>query len=149
MALLIRSPFECRSRRRDMVSPFRVLDALAYPEAVWDGMASHLEREAGQVRLIDEKKRFGVHMAVDRFRPEELTVRVADNHLVIEGKHEESDERGFISRNFSQRYLIPENVEKEKLQSRLVNGVLHVEAPKKPVVKEKPKEVTIPITFEK
>ena len=43
-----------------------------------------------------------VNLDVQQFKPEELTVKVADKFLVVEGKHEErSDEHGFVSRQFT------------------------------------------------
>jgi len=71
-----------------------------------------------------------------------------DNNLIVEGKHEEkSDEHGFISRSFKRRYLLPKEVELDKVASSLApSGVLRIEAPKKPV-EGAPKERPIPIQF--
>lgn len=83
---------------------------------------------------------------MQQFKPEELTVKVVDNFVVVEGKHEErSDEHGLVSRHFSRRYQLPVDVDVESLQSSLTSdGVLQLLAVKKP---ESEKDVrTIPIT---
>ena len=72
-------------------------------------------------------------MDVQHFKPEELAVKVTDNIVTIEGKHEEKeDDHGFITRHFVRKYTIPANVDAEKLASNLSSdGVLTIEAPKK------------------
>ncbi|VVC25048.1 Alpha crystallin/Heat shock protein,HSP20-like chaperone,Alpha crystallin/Hsp20 domain [Cinara cedri] len=64
----------------------------------------------------------------------------------VDGKHEErSDEHGFISRQFTRRYKIPDTVDPKLITSSLSSdGVLSVGAPKK-VVNDKKEEISIPI----
>lgn len=74
-----------------------------------------------------------VNLDVQQFKPEEINVKVVDDHLVVEGKHEErQDKHGYISRQFTRRYKLPENVELESLKSTLSSdGILAITAPKK------------------
>lgn len=76
---------------------------------------------------------FQVNLDVQQFKPEEVNVKVSDNYVTIHAKHEErSDEHGFISREFTRRYLIPKDVNAEALTSSLSSdGVLSVHAPPK------------------
>ncbi|CAH1401069.1 unnamed protein product [Nezara viridula] len=78
------------------------------------------------------KNEFKVNLDVQQFKPDELKLKVVDGFLVVDGKHEErSDEHGFISRQFTRRYKIPEDVDQEKLNSHLSSdGVLSISAPK-------------------
>lgn len=71
---------------------------------------------------------------------------MVDNYVVIEGKHEErSDEHGFVSRQFTRRYQLPDNVDMQALQSSLSSdGVLQLCAPKKSI--EDKGARSIPIT---
>ncbi|XP_067645454.1 heat shock protein 23-like [Eurosta solidaginis] len=73
-----------------------------------------------------------VCMDVAQFKPSELTVKVVDNSIVIEGKHEErADEHGYISRHFVRRYALPKGYDAGKVISTLSSdGVLTVSAPK-------------------
>ncbi|EFA07948.1 heat shock protein 23 [Tribolium castaneum] len=82
------------------------------------------------VRLNKEK--FQACLDVQQFKPEELTVKVSDNVVTVEGKHEEKeDEHGFISRHFVRRYVIPEGHDLGKIESRLSSdGVLSITAPR-------------------
>lgn len=75
---------------------------------------------------------------------------MVDNSLVVEAKHEErSDDKGFISRQFTRRFLVPEDVEIEKMESSLDSeGSLSIRAPvKKPDAVQEPVRV-IPIKIE-
>jgi len=77
-------------------------------------------------------------------------VKVVENSLIVEGNHGDKwDEHGFISRSFKRRYLLPKDVEVDKVTSSLSpTGVLRIEAPKKEkAVKGAPKERPIPIQF--
>ncbi|VVC25009.1 Alpha crystallin/Heat shock protein,HSP20-like chaperone,Alpha crystallin/Hsp20 domain [Cinara cedri] len=72
-------------------------------------------------------------------------VKVIDDYIIVDGKHEErSDEHGFISRQFTRRYKIPDTVDPKSITSSLSSDVvLSIGAPKK-VVNNK-KEISIPI----
>lgn len=74
-----------------------------------------------------------VNLDVQQFKPEEINVKVVDDYLVVEGKHEEKqDKHGYISRQFTRRYKLPENVNLEAIQSSLSSdGILSIAAPKK------------------
>ncbi|XP_017464916.1 PREDICTED: heat shock protein 23-like [Rhagoletis zephyria] len=73
-----------------------------------------------------------VCMDVAQFKPSELSVKVVDNSIVVEGKHEErEDEHGYISRHFVRRYALPKGYNADNVISTLSSdGVLTVSAPK-------------------
>lgn len=102
-----------------------------------------LERGLSEVATDTEK--FTVNLDISHFQPEEVKVKVVDNNLIIEGKHEEKmDQHGFVSRSFTRRYVLPKDVDMAALTSQLnTNGMLHIEAPR--TVVEKPGERSIPI----
>ncbi|KAH8302780.1 hypothetical protein KR044_010736 [Drosophila immigrans] len=92
------------------------------------------------------KDGFQVCMDVTQFTPNELSVKVVDNHIVIEGKHEErEDDHGYISRHFVRRYSLPKGYEADKVMSSLSSdGVLTVNVPKpQPIEKSKERVVQI------
>lgn len=88
---------------------------------------------SGLSNVINDKDSFKVNLDVQQFKPDELDVKVVDNHLVVEGKHEErSDEHGYVSRHFKRRYRLPENIDENAITSHLSSdGVLQLCAPKK------------------
>lgn len=104
-----------------------------------------MEKEFETVEKLDDKG-FQFRVDVKHFKPEEISVQLKDNVVVVEGKHDEvSDEHGTISRHFVRKFGLPDGViNMEKLQSTLsADGVLTITAPKLESVESKAK--TIPI----
>ena len=103
---------------RDYYRPWRHLAAAA--------------RDVGS-SIKSDKDKFQVNLDVQHFAPEEISVKTADGYIVVEGKHEEKkDQHGFISRQFTRRYALPEGCVPESVESRLSSdGVLTVTAPRK------------------
>jgi len=101
--------------------------------------------ESGMSTIVNQKDQFKVNLDVQQFKPEEVSVKVVDDYLVVEGKHEErQDKHGFISRQFTRKYKIPPNVNLEKIVSNLSSdGILSIAAPKK--VEKVEKEISIPV----
>lgn len=89
-----------------------------------------------------------INLDVQQFKPEEVNVKIVDDYLVIEGKHEEKqDQHGYVSRQFTRRYRLPDTIVKENISSTISSdGVLQITAPKKPEAIENQKERQIPIT---
>lgn len=102
----------------------------------------------GQVVPSGGNEGFRVLVDVGHFSPEEISVKAGDKYVTVTAKHEEKvDEHGFVSREFTRRYLLPEGVEPEAVTSTLgADGILTVEAPSKKQKEEALKEKTIPIT---
>ncbi|XP_053972303.1 protein lethal(2)essential for life-like [Hylaeus volcanicus] len=92
------------------------------------------------------KDEFKVMLDVQQFKPEEISVKLIDNFVVVEAKHEEKkDQHGYISRHFSRRYLLPYQADGDQLSSTISSdGVLTITAPFKPT-EEKSNERTIKI----
>lgn len=88
--------------------------------------------DSGVSSLVNDNTEFKVNLDVQQFKPEELKVKVDNGFLVVDGKHEErSDNHGFISRQFTRKYKIPEDVDPNSLVSKLSSdGVLSLHAPK-------------------
>ncbi|KAM7356627.1 uncharacterized protein ACRADG_002283 [Cochliomyia hominivorax] len=86
---------------------------------------------AGPVSIIG-KNGFQVCMDVQQFKPSELNVKVKDNCVIVEGKHEErEDNHGYIARHFVRRYALPKGYDPNKVVSTLSSdGVLTVSVPK-------------------
>lgn len=74
-----------------------------------------------------------MNLDVQQFKPEEVNVKVVNNYVVVNAKHEErNDEHGFISREFTRRYLLPSDVNPDAISSSLSSdGVLSIQAPPK------------------
>lgn len=92
-----------------------------------------LATQSGLSSVQNDGKNFKVNLDVQQFKPDEVSVKVVDGYVVVDGKHEErSDEHGFISRQFTRRYKVPDDVELAAITSTLSSdGVLSIGAPKK------------------
>uniref|UniRef100_A0A7G3A9I1 Putative alpha crystallin n=1 Tax=Lutzomyia longipalpis TaxID=7200 RepID=A0A7G3A9I1_LUTLO len=82
-----------------------------------------------------ENRGFEMNLDVRDFKPEEITVKTVDNHIVVEAKHEEhEDDNSFISRHFVRRCALPEDCNIQEAVSTLsADGVLTVKAPPKAI----------------
>ncbi|XP_076059088.1 alpha-crystallin A chain-like [Oratosquilla oratoria] len=104
--------------------------------------------KSGVSHLGTEKDKFTVCLDVPQFTPDNLKVRVVENNVVeVEGKHDErQDEHGSISRQFLRKYKLPDDVIIEMVNSTLSpDGVLIIDAPRKPPEPPKPSERDVPI----
>lgn len=159
----------CPKRRQsylDMMDWPNVLDN-SINDFVWPALdwALELNRPAKKPKIEEKDKqsnckslvkcndnKFTVKLDVSHFKPEEIEVKLVDNCLIVHGKHEEKMEdgetQGWVSREFTRRYLVPEECQFDKMTSTWSsNGVLTVEAPKKAIECE-PLEIKIPICME-
>ncbi|XP_054732908.1 heat shock protein 67B3 [Anastrepha obliqua] len=84
------------------------------------------------------KNGFEVHLDVGLFKPEDLSVKIVDDSLVIEGKHEErEDDHGHISRHFVRRYVLPKGYDPDTIVSTLSSdSALTVRIPSPPQLPE-------------
>lgn len=89
----------------------------------------------GEKYLSTPEDGFQVSLNVQNFKPEEVSVKVADNNVIIEAKHEERNEDdSYVSRHFSRRYSLPENCSIKDIVSTLsADGILTIRAPPKEV----------------
>ncbi|CAG9796132.1 unnamed protein product [Diatraea saccharalis] len=88
--------------------------------------------EVGSSLKVDKDK-WQINVDVQHFSPDEITVKISDGYIVVEGKHEEKkDEHGLISRQFVRRFKLPDDSDPDAVASRLSSdGVLTVLAPRK------------------
>lgn len=96
--------------------------------------------------IITEKDKWSINVDVQHFSPDEISVKISNGFIIIEGKHEEKqDEHGFVSRQFVRRFKLPEDSNPDIVESRLSSdGVLTVIAPRKTDLPQA--ERTVPIS---
>lgn len=151
MALLLRLADDL-----DNLSPFyeepQMFNIMEWPrQNYWNRLnrlSQALQQRPASSSAVSQigKDGFQVSMDVTQFKPSELNVKVVDNSVVVEGKHEErEDDHGFISRHFVRRYALPKGYDADKVQSTLSSdGVLTVSIPK-PQLEDKSNERHIQI----
>jgi len=66
-----------------------------------------------------------------QFNPEEISVRLLDNYLVVEGSHASDDCHDSFSYEFSRRYNLPDDVQRDGVHCQFgPHGILHVFMPR-------------------
>jgi crystallin, alpha B len=106
----------------------------------WESMMKpmeHLSSAMSQMglqgsKITVDKDKFQVNVDVQHFAPEEINVKVLNDHVVVEGKHEEKrDQHGYVSRQFIRKYTLPQGCLPDTVESKLSSdGVLTITAPK-------------------
>lgn len=93
-------------------------------ESAWRGM------KMKKKRVSTDSGYFSVLLDVKHFLPEEISVKVVDDHVEVHARHEERpDEHGFIAREFHRRYRLPPGVDPAAVTSALSpEGVLSIQA---------------------
>lgn len=84
----------------------------------------------GHSEMRIEKYRFVIYLDVKHFSPDELSVSVSDDFIIVHAKHEDrQDDHGFVSREFFRKYRLPAGVNSSEITSSLSSdGVLTITA---------------------
>uniref|UniRef100_A0A1L8DU74 Putative alpha crystallin n=1 Tax=Nyssomyia neivai TaxID=330878 RepID=A0A1L8DU74_9DIPT len=92
-----------------------------------------MDRENSKTCVKKNPENGGFEMSLDvkQFKPEEISVKTVNNHIIVEAKHEErEDENSFVSRHFVRRYALPKDCNVQNVASSLsADGLLTVTAP--------------------
>ncbi|XP_076471346.1 small heat shock protein p36-like [Babylonia areolata] len=73
---------------------------------------------------------FRVRFDVSEFKPEEVSVKVQDNKLIVNARHQEKTAQSSVSREYSRQVDIPGGVDQDTLNCLLSkDGILTVEGP--------------------
>lgn len=111
---------------------------------------------APAINIIENDQNYKVEVAAPGLTKDDFNVKIGqENQLVVsmEKKQEskEDDKNGkYLRREFSyshfqQSMLLPENVEKDKIEAKVENGVLSILIPKKDSTQQPPKATNIEI----
>lgn len=95
-------------------------------------MGDSLKDEARGVVEKDEHGQpvFRVRFNVATYKPEEVSVKIDTNKLIVHAKHEEKSDNKSVSREYSREVDLPRDIDAMALQCSIsTDGVLTVEAP--------------------
>lgn len=97
------------------------------------------------------RRRFEVKVDVKSYKTEEISVRVKDSYIIVEGKHEERDEDGYVAVHFTHSYIMPEEYDPSTIKSYLNSaGIITITAKRFPpivnVEPEQPIQVSLNIS---
>lgn len=90
----------------------------------------------GEEYASNPKDGFQVSLNVEHFEPNEINVKVIDNSVLVEAKHEERAESGesYVSRHFTKRYVLSDEFNIKDIVSTLSSdGILTVRVPPKEI----------------
>ena len=106
-----------------------------------NGWVTKTSSTAPAINVVEHKDRFEVEVAAPGMSKEDFSVRIdEDTNLVIsmekktEDKFEDPESR-YLRREFGyskfmQTILLPDNVDEQKINAKMENGVLHINIPK-------------------
>ena len=106
-----------------------------------NGWITKTNATAPAINVVEHKDRFAVEVAAPGMAKEDFSVRIdEDTNLVIsmekqtEDKFEDPESR-YLRREFGyskfmQTILLPDNVDEQKINAKMENGVLHINIPK-------------------
>lgn len=102
-----------------------------------------LKSEIAEVKY--DSKKMEVKLDVSVYAPEELNITVAEDRLVIKGKHEQkADNHGYVAREFTREFVIPENIDADTITSTLSDeGMLIIQGPVKGAEESKERVINI------
>ena len=104
------------------------------------GTGHHLAPAAD---IVEESDKWVFRVDMPGVEKDDINIQVDGDHLVMSGeRHErkEANEDGYtcierVDGTFERRFVLPENVHRDKVSAKTRNGVLEVHVGKKPEVK--------------
>ncbi|XP_071576738.1 protein lethal(2)essential for life-like [Temnothorax nylanderi] len=131
-------PEDLTSRVLDRYYPTASFDrgVLDFYYRPWTDLLNDRHQHVVSSTNIDDDV-FKLTLYVKEYNPEEVTVKVVDRWLVVEGKHEATQDDGNVlsrhSRQFVRKYLLPSRAEVDQIKTTFSSdGILIVTAPLKP-----------------
>lgn len=116
--------------------PFDVIAQMQKMHKLMDFRVPSMNVWEGDKFVCNPKDGLNVSLSVEHFAPNEITVKVIDNSILVEAKHEERAENGesYVSRHFTRRFVLPDGVSVKDIVSTLSSdGILSVRVPPKEI----------------
>lgn len=133
----------------EMTPMMRLADELArYPAiGLADRNWTFPSSVSGDTEVHNTDKELRIRLDLQHFKPEEIKISSDNQRVTVTAKHEEKqDNHGFVSREITRMFKLPEDVDPKSITSAInTNGVLNIKVQKKAI--EAPKETQIPIDF--
>ncbi|KAK3747235.1 hypothetical protein RRG08_005871 [Elysia crispata] len=114
-----------------------------------DGTIGHIGGRIGGSQIENADKEFRIRLDLSHYKPEEVKITMDSHKVTVHAKHEErQDNHGFVSREMTRTYKLPNDVDVNSASSTMnANGTLSIKMSKSAM--EIPKEVKIPVEFKK
>ncbi|XP_059162914.1 heat shock protein Hsp-12.2-like [Physella acuta] len=132
----------------EMAPMMRFADEFArYPLIALDKNIAQVLSQYGETEVHNTDKEVRIRMDLQHFKPEEVKISSDNKKITVSAKHEEKqDNHGFVAREITRMYKLPEDVDPQSITSSMnAHGVLSIKIQKKAI--GEPKETQIPIDF--
>ena len=145
------SPPNCKTNRQSLFRhfPSKLINSYIQPESESSPFADNSKPES--TLTSKSNNNFTVNLDLTEFDPKDISIKLEEKIIVIQGKHEFTSDNGeYELREYVRKIPVPDNVLTDQLKSTLNhNGQLIIQAPlKKPVEdKENKSFQEIPIEF--
>ncbi|CAO1430300.1 unnamed protein product [Diamesa tonsa] len=130
---LIDQHFGTALRKNDLMSTFANthLSSPRTAGSYYRPWGQSLAKQDSGSTINVEKNKYQIILDVQQFTPNEISVKIAEKFIIVEGKHEEKeDEHGYVSRHFTRKYMLPSGHRAEDVVSTLSSdGILTISAP--------------------
>lgn len=128
----------------------RNFDSL-FPEFVYNEDYSDMDKLSMPVELHEHEKDYCVHAELPGVKKDDLDIDIDKNYITIKAKKEEEHEEKesdyrkseFRYGEYSRTVYFPKDIDTEKTEAKLENGILKIVAPKKETDKEKVKKLIV------
>jgi len=108
--------------------------------------------DIGKTNILNKDNEYVVQMSVPGFKKDDININVENDVLTISSEFENSNEeqndnfyrKEFVKSSFSRSFQIPEDVEAEKIDAKMEDGILDVSFPKMEL-KKKENKISIKI----
>lgn len=95
---------------------------------------NHIRRNQIAQKSHIDKDGFKVKLNVEKFKPEEITVKTVDDSIIIEAKCERKSDNEYLSSEYRRRYELPSGFRAEDVVSTISSdGVLTVKCARAPI----------------
>ena len=106
-----------------------------------NGWVTKTSSTAPAINVVEHKDRFEVEVAAPGMSKEDFSVRIDEDKNLVIGMEKQSEDkfedpesrylrREFGYSKFMQTILLPDNVDEQKINAKMENGVLHINIPK-------------------
>ena len=119
-----------------------------YDRSYLSGPAFTLRSNSPRTNLLESGNTFEVQVEVPGISKDDLNIKILGNYLEISGKRSVDTPEGYkVHRNerssstFSRSFTLPDDVDAEKVEAALKDGILYLTLPKSETAK--PKQITI------
>lgn len=107
-----------------------------FNRSIMDFVGNDMMQSSPMVNIIEHEDNYTVELAAPGMKKEDFDVQIVKDNLVIKGekKHESEDKdskgnftrREFNYQSFTKRYTLSEDINRDSVDAKYENGVLHI-----------------------